>query len=153
MPASLLLQLTLFTRLKFKNRLDIIYRTHLNQKFFSINCVDMDSIPWEKAQLAAEEKPHCVLGKNHPDGRERMGADGKATTCCCMADSFLAMRTVAVIQPGHWMRGGVERTIKKVRPLEEAGHILQLSMRKGIPLGMMLRKNSSNRTGERCRSR
>jgi len=23
----------------------------------------MDSIPWEKAQLAAEEKPHCVLGK------------------------------------------------------------------------------------------
>ena len=40
----------------------------------------MDSIPWEKAQLAAEEKPHCVLGKNHPDGRERMGVDGKATT-------------------------------------------------------------------------
>ena len=28
----------------------------------------MDSIPWEKAQLTAEEKPHCVLGKNHPDG-------------------------------------------------------------------------------------
>ncbi len=27
----------------------------------------MDSIPWEKAQLAAEEKPHCVLWKNHPD--------------------------------------------------------------------------------------
>ena len=27
-----------------------------------------------------EEKPHCVLGKNHPDGRERMGVDGKATT-------------------------------------------------------------------------
>ena len=27
----------------------------------------MDSIPWEKAQLTAEEKPHCVLGKNHPD--------------------------------------------------------------------------------------
>ena len=23
----------------------------------------MDSIPWEKAQLAAEEKPHCVLEK------------------------------------------------------------------------------------------
>jgi len=70
MPASLLLQLTLFTRLKFKNRLDIIYRTHLNQKFFSNNSVEMDSIPWEKAQLAAEEKPHCVLGKNHPGGRE-----------------------------------------------------------------------------------
>ena len=40
----------------------------------------MDSIPWEKAQLTAEEKPHCVLGKNHPDGWERMGVDGKATT-------------------------------------------------------------------------
>jgi hypothetical protein len=25
-----------------------------------------------------------------------------------MDDSFLAMRTVAVMQPGHWMRGGVE---------------------------------------------
>ena len=57
MPASLLLQLTLFTRLKFKNRLDIIYRTHLNQKFISINCVDMDSIPWEKVL-------HCVAEKN-----------------------------------------------------------------------------------------
>ena len=28
----------------------------------------MDSIPWEKAQLAAEEKPHCVLYKK-PCGR------------------------------------------------------------------------------------
>ena len=28
----------------------------------------MDSIPWEKAQLAAEEKPHCVLEKK-PSGR------------------------------------------------------------------------------------
>jgi len=27
----------------------------------------MDSIPWEKAQLAAEEKPHCVLEKRHAD--------------------------------------------------------------------------------------
>ncbi len=26
----------------------------------------MDSIPWEKAQLAAEEKP-LRLGKSHPD--------------------------------------------------------------------------------------
>ena len=25
----------------------------------------MDSIPWEKAQLATEEKTHCVLGKKH----------------------------------------------------------------------------------------
>ena len=28
MPASLLLQLTPYTRLKFKNRLDMIFRTH-----------------------------------------------------------------------------------------------------------------------------
>ncbi|MGM9685583.1 MAG: hypothetical protein ACI3YI_05070, partial [Bacteroidaceae bacterium] len=28
----------------------------------------MDSIPWEKAQLAAEEKPHCVLEKK-PSGQ------------------------------------------------------------------------------------
>ena len=38
----------------------------------------MDSIPWEKAQLAAEEKPHCVLGKkpsghfDHPDGEKNI---------------------------------------------------------------------------------
>ena len=37
--------------------------------FFSINCVDMDSIPWEKVQtLEFEEKPHYVLIKSHPDG-------------------------------------------------------------------------------------
>jgi len=29
MPTSLLLQLTLFTQVKFKNRLDIIFRIHL----------------------------------------------------------------------------------------------------------------------------
>ena len=74
MPASLLLQLTLFTRLKFKNRLDIIYRTHLHQKFFSNNCVDMDSIPWEKAWLTVREKPLTLWKKQstwiscHPDG-------------------------------------------------------------------------------------
>ena len=38
MPASLLLQLTLFTRLKFKNRLDIIYRTHLKNYSPKIFC-------------------------------------------------------------------------------------------------------------------
>ena len=29
----------------------------------------MDSIPWEKAQLAVEEKPHCVLEKK-PSGQK-----------------------------------------------------------------------------------
>ena len=32
---------------------------------FQTTALDMDSIPWEKAQLTAEEKPHCVLGEKN----------------------------------------------------------------------------------------
>ena len=46
----------------------------VHQKFFSNNCVDMDSIPWEKAWLTVREKPLTLWKKQstwiscHPDG-------------------------------------------------------------------------------------
>jgi len=82
MPASLLLQLTLFTRLKFKNRLDIIYRTHLHQNSFQTTALTWILSLGKKLSLQLRKNRTACLGKSHPDILTiRMG---KRTSRCAL---------------------------------------------------------------------